>query len=379
MKKIIYLFSALMLFISCGKDELVKSISHSDSEVNKKYFVTKDEAVKLAKSFHFFEPSKPNLRSSEITVTDIQAYEKAGVVFYWFINYEDGFLILSADKRQEAVLGFNRFGSIKNQDLPLQLTSLLSGESYEIGQLRILEIDEITEHVEGTWDAIPKPPDTPIDNDPEGPCPQISSNTVGPLIGTKWNQGCGYNDLCPLIGSSCGCSNMRAVTGCVATAMAQVMYYHKWPTSYNWSSMLLTTGSNETARLMKDIGAAVNMSYGCSSSANTQNKAAPAFKNDFGYASSTQYLSYNWYTVKTELNAGRPVMLRGENSEGGHAWVCEGYKSWDYTCSANTVFYMNWGWGGQSNGYFTYSDFLPWGGNGPNPYNQGKGMVLVRK
>lgn len=90
--------------------------------------------------------------------------------------------------------------------------------------------------------------------------------TKGPLLQTTWGQGCGYNSLLQDCSTPYYC--YHAVTGCVATAMAQVMKYHTYPASYNWSGMPDTYGTTATATLMRDIGlpSAVNMNYGCSGS-----------------------------------------------------------------------------------------------------------------
>jgi hypothetical protein len=142
------------------------------------------------------------------------------------------------------------------------------------------------------------------------------ATSVAPLLGgIKWDQGSPYNDLCPTISTQ---SPIRTVTGCVATAMAQVMRYHKWPvsgkgsntytpygyakplsvdfskTTYDWGNMTETYNSSSTAAqklavatLMYHAGVAVNMNYDISSSANTLDMANALIKN-FSYDSSLQ-------------------------------------------------------------------------------------------
>lgn len=186
-----------------------------------------------------------------------------------------------------------------------------------------------------------------------------------------------------------GCSdtgNGRAWAGCVATAMAQVMKYHQFPSNYPWSSMPNTGGSSNTSLLMHEIGSSVNMNYGCDGSGAFSNNIPDAFTDDFGYQSAS-YSDFNFYTLKQDLNAGRPVILSASRDEvcvlvwcialKGHAWVADGYienEVWDYTCENGTSYvslYMNWGWGGSHDGWFSYSDWSP----GNSDYAHGKKMV----
>lgn len=144
-------------------------------------------------------------------------------------------------------------------------------------------------------------------------------------------------------------------------------------------------GTMETARLMRHIGDAVNMDWGCSSSgANTQNEVSSSFVDDFGYSSAV-YAGFNLETVKRQLDRNLPVILRGGRKSGwwifatytkGHAWVCDGYKRVDYDCSFSSVVYylhMNWGWTADSeiNGWFIHHNWNP----GPLTFNDGRGMV----
>lgn len=156
----------------------------------------------------------------------------------------------------------------------------------------------------------------------------------------------------------------------------------------------------ETARLMKNIGYAVNMDYGCDgSSAITEQKAPPAFTNNFGYASANYY-SYNYNTVESEIRSNHPVILTGGSNGGwwifgsyeeGHAWVCDGLQVGRYYECRETMtpfspnpiltkqitfttlyFNMNWGWGGNYNGYYAYNNFNP----GSYTFNYQPGMVV---
>lgn len=209
---------------------------------------------------------------------------------------------------------------------------------------------------------------------------------VQPLLGRiAWNQNSPYNDLCPQyeIGHT-------SPTGCVATAMAQVMYYHRWPaqgegyheyspailsgntlaadfanTLYRWDAMLPTydaTSSTESrdavAELMLHCGISVDMFYYSQSGA-LDVDVPPALTEYFRYDHSMtyrkreHYSTHDWLQViNDELLAGRPVLAYGRASSGGHAYVFDGMD-------ANGFIHVNWGWGGMSNGYFRTSDLTP--------------------
>ena len=206
---------------------------------------------------------------------------------------------------------------------------------------------------------------------------------VPPLLGRNiWGQDEPYNQLTPTK------KGVKAPTGCVATAMAQVMYYHKWPKKgtgkhtdsydrtltvnfsqsvYEWDKMLDSYGgmyseeeADAVAKLMYDCGVAVDMQYlhnGKSSGAYPDD-IAPALKKYFGYSTDVTYLTrdgakVDWDGILTdELDNGRPVIYGGsDKSDGGHQFVCDGYEEMD----GKILFHINWGWNGMYNGYFLSS------------------------
>ena len=204
-----------------------------------------------------------------------------------------------------------------------------------------------------------------------------------------WNQDSPFNDLCPDYGIGSRCP-----TGCVATAMAQVMFYHNWPergsgshtyspailhgntltadfgnTEYNWDAMIpnytqgLPGADNEESRaavaeLMLHCGIAVDMVYYTQSGA-TDYDVAPALVDYFNYDRSLAYRKREHYNttewlriINNDLLAGYPVLAYGKSSSGGHAYVFDGMDS-------NGFIHVNWGWGGMSNGYFNTSALTP--------------------
>src|SRR5574344_2414501 len=186
------------------------------------------------------------------------------------------------------------------------------------------------------------------------------------------------------------------VTGCMATAMAQVMYYYKYPitgigsnsfkyilklnnnpdtvsysvdfskTSYDWTNMIDDYASTSytqaqadaVATLMYHAGASVDMMYTPNGSSSSDLTAFFALQENFGYEDAMRYYSRDYmsdadwiYILKTESAAGRPVIYSG-NGTGGHEFIVNGYNSSDQ-------FYINWGWGGYCNGYYSISSLKP--------------------
>ncbi len=216
-----------------------------------------------------------------------------------------------------------------------------------------------------------------------------STTSVSPLLTTTWNQSPYYNDYCP--GGS--------VTGCVATAMAQIMKYWNYPatgtgsysysdppygtlsfnfdSTINWSvmpnSLSSSTPTNETdavAILMYQLGVSVAMEYSPSGSGayvlQTEDPGGPcaqySYVNYFGYNSSTlqglvqaNYTTGSWDSIiNVELDNSRPVEYVGFGADGGHTWVVDGYNS-------SGLYDMNWGWGGLDDGYYALNDLDPSG------------------
>lgn len=203
---------------------------------------------------------------------------------------------------------------------------------------------------------------------------KYGQSQAGPLIGTIWDQLNEYNALCPP-----GC-----YAGCVAIAMAQIMKYHEWPLKYDWGSMKDSVATSSSQKLIADIGIAVNMEYGKDGSSAGINDAVRGFSS-MGYKVVKKKHNVNDVITEVESNH-RPVYMRGHTTAlKGHAWVCEGVRSYGYgmsyfveyrtpnsttstysscgdrswydpytmSVSGSTYFYMNWGWNGASNGWFS--------------------------
>ena len=292
---------------------------------------------------------------------------------YVFNNATDGgYVIVSNDDRAVPILGFSTSGKIDPDAMPDNMRNWLQGYADEIAWLE--------------KNASQPPLSAPLKSRLR--IGSHSTTAIAPLISTTWNQGAPYNNLCPAYSGS-----NKSATGCVATAMAQVMNYHKWPQSmtdtipgyitstyklnlsalaptiFDWANMPngyadATTYAQKTAvaTLMKYCGWSVEMNYGPSSGSNTD-KVAIALKDYFDYnTTTTQYVTRSTYTyanwidlIYHELANSRPVVYGGQSSGGGHEFVCDGYK---YE-SETDFFHINWGWEGQSDDYFVLSALDP--------------------
>lgn len=296
---------------------------------------------------------------------------------FYIFNENDadgGFVIVSGDQRTEAILGYTESGNFDEQQMPENMRAWLEDYAKQIKAL-----DGISDEV-ALVSAGKAPSSKPI---------------VYPLIQTRWNQNAPYN------GQTFKINGEQTATGCVATAMAQIMSLWKYPLttlppiggytytktinnvegtytvpaisshSINWSAMKNSYKDVETddniAWLMRHCGQAVEMEYGISSSASTRD--CPAAFKMFGYDKWVRVVLRKAYSIDEwedliykEISEKRAVLLRGESNDGGHAFVCDGYDG-------NGYFHINWGWGGLSDGYFLLSLLDPnsqgiGGGNG---------------
>lgn len=271
-----------------------------------------------------------------------------------------GYVVVAADDAAVAVLGYSDSGTIDAADMPDGLAYWLEYYAAEIERARAAGISA---------EATSAPA-------------KASRKAISPMVATRWNQSSPYNNKCPLVGST------RTVTGCVATAMAQVMKYHNWPAkgtgsnsytwnsttlsmdfstvTFDWDNMLNTYGSTATdaqntavATLMSACGISVNMNYGTGSSGAVSQYCATALINYFNYDGSLRYLTRDYFgltewenEVYNSLADGCPVLYGGQSASGGHEFVCDGYSSDGY-------FHFNWGWGGMSDGYFKLTSLNP--------------------
>ncbi len=316
--------------------------------------------------------------------------ETTPLIYVFNIGNNDGVILVSGDDIATPILGYSTYGTYDNEELPYNFKKWIEGYKSQI----IYAIDndiEANSYVNGLWTSLLS---GEVDNQSD------NGKTVSPLCTTTWNQSPYYNDQCP--GGS--------VTGCVATAMAQVMKFWNHPaqgtgmhsynhdtygtlsanfggTTYQWAQMPNSiNGPNDAiATLMYHCGVSVDMGYSPDvSGAWVVEDDSPvcsesAFKNYFGYSSSLHgekrenFTASQWTNMlRADLDAGRPLVYAGFGSGGGHAFVCDGYND-------NDFFHFNWGWGGVYDGFFHIDALDPSGtgtGGGSGGYNSGHQAIF---
>ena len=285
--------------------------------------------------------------------------------FFIYNNGDTGFVIVSGDDRMKPILGYSDKGAFVTENIPANIVSFLASYVVEMNAL-----DEIA-NMPKIYTA---------------PSTRSFPTSVSPLLGEiMWNQSAPYYDQCPEDDGS------RSVTGCVATAMAQVLKYHSYPTTgqgsfsyttatngyscefdyanttFEWSEMLdqYVSGSytsaqaNAVATLMYACGVSVSMDYTSDESGAEPYSIPSALTTYFNYDSNIAYIERLYFTydewmdlIKTELSASRPILYDGVSTEGGHEFVFDGYDS-------NDMVHVNWGWAGMDNGYFVISELDP--------------------
>lgn len=297
--------------------------------------------------------------------------------YFYIFNRNDlkGFVIVSAEDKVSPILGYSADKIFVSLNMPENLKYWLETYKNQI-DLAISENLSQSQEITKLWkDLIEGKVNTSKLN---------KKGNVNPLIKTEWDQGQFYNELCPFDNQY----QAKTLTGCVATAMAQIMKYWNYPkigkgsdsyydtvggnqyanfgsTTYNWSNMpnQLSSTNNDIAVLMYHCGVSVHMDYGVNQKGGSEayvispgpNSAQNAYSSFFGYNSNTlegfyryKFTESDWINLlKNELDKSRPIQYVGYNFKvnAGHTWVCDGYNS-------NDFFHMNWGWGGLDNADF---------------------------
>ena len=317
--------------------------------------------------------------------------DSAGHVLYYIFNAVngDGFVIVSGDDVVTPILGYSPGHRFEETNIPPAFEKWMENDAEQIAAA-ILNQFEPGQEITARWNDLLS-----------GKYQPGSRNAVNPLLTTTWNQSPYYNALCP--GGS--------VTGCVATAMAQIMKYWNYPTTgsgfhsynhqvygtlsanfgsttYNWGAMPnnVTSSNTAVATLMFQCGVSVDMNYSPTESgawviaADNPVCAENSYKTYFGYNPATiqglrrsNYTDVAWKNLlKNDLNNNRPIQYAGFGTGGGHTFVCDGYD-------ANDFFHMNWGWAGQDNGFFDLDALNPGTvgtGGGAGGYNSGQEAVI---
>jgi hypothetical protein len=299
-----------------------------------------------------------------------QVHQKSGETVYYTFNKKNSFVIISAEKQFDPVLGYSTKRGLPSDksELPPAFKAWMDHLAKQIVEVRKKGVTTDKDSQEA-WEKIESRQK-----------PSRESKGVSPLLNTTWNQGCGYNGMCPA-DSDGPCGHVYA--GCVATSQAQTMKYHAHPTNgsgqecythsdygelcadfssatYDWASMPNSSGNAEVEELMYHCGVSVHMNYGPDGSGSYMSNVEDALVEYFEYTDNlklTSKYSYDladWEALmRKECDNGRVLPYAGYGS-GGHAFVLDGYDD-----SGN--FHFNWGWGGTADGYYSMGNLNPSG------------------
>jgi hypothetical protein len=294
-----------------------------------------------------------------------------------------GFVLISAEDNVFPVLAYSFSQAFLKDSIPVHISDWLALYRSQILYHRSSQ-SPAGEEINSAWATL---------MDENTQAQESLSRDVQALLTSTWNQGNFYNGYCPEDPAGPG---GRVYAGCVATAMAQVMYYYRHPetgvgsssynyppygtlsanygnTTYCWNEMLSSiSGPNDAiAELQYHCGIAVEMMYSPSGSGAYSSDAAAALRNYFRYSSNTQLVYKDNYSdqawkqlLKDQLDLGQPMYYHGYGS-GGHAFNVDGYQGDDY-------FHFNWGWGGSFNGYYFLTNLNP----GGSSFTNGQGAII---
>ena len=338
MKRLIQFQFMLVLLLVCGQATIqAKRISQWQAQQQAYSFWGKQM------------PMKAKAKSRVVSTASLSTLGNDS--YYVFNNDAGGFVIIAGDDAVAPVLGYTSTGAFDANNLPEGLKDLLKSYEQQIAALgKNYKANTTSTRAEFTGEKL--------------------------LNTAKWNQGAPFNKYTP----------NNYVTGCVATAGAIVMKHHGYPAkgvgshSYTWNGQNLTasfehdydwanmpgryTGDNDAAfdgvaRLMSDLGIAVNMQYANGGSASALEDLVTALKKYFGYSKYARHLKIEdlgaeaWNgRLRAEIDANRPVLYAASDANvGGHSFVIDGYK--------DESFSVNWGWGGYCNGFYRVGALNP--------------------
>ena len=327
--------------------------------------IDRQQASQLARDF--MSKNFRISRTRQAQTVPLDTVETGQSLVYAFNVEGGGFVVVAGDDCAPAILGYSESSEIDPSDMPEAMKELFAQYQAEMQMM-----------IKGGMRA--------------ASIPNLGSK-ISPLMECKWGQGAPYNYMCPKyykIDREKRVKRMtNSLTGCYATAMAQIMYYHKHPAEitelpgkyYNlkkkaevdginvsktleWDKMLPTYGKrndpqgtqeqqNAVAKLMRLVGQAICMAYTPTASGAYDASVFTGFVKYFNYDASTikhiqrdRYSYSEWIkTIYEELANKRPVFYMGGSNTSGHGYVVDGYSHEDF-------FYINWGWNGNSDDAF---------------------------
>lgn len=325
---------------------------------------------------------------------------KVGAKSIYAFNLEGGgYVIASGDSRALPVLGYSDKGNIDWEQLPDNMRAWL--KSYDEA---IASLGDSQDFADG--------------NSKQGLKTRAPKAAIDPLIKTRWDQDAPYWNKTPLYdGANPNWQGQHSPTGCVATAMAQIMNYYQWPkaackpipeyeystayenkekivhidalpaTTFDWDNMLeqyvvdkkvvgTDAQQDAVATLMRYCGQSCYMYYTPDFSDSDHQQVVEALIKYFGYKNTARFLKRIQYSIDdwedlvySELATGHPVQYGGLSDVSGHSFICDGYDG-------KGLFHINWGWGSKDDGFFSLSVLNPYNNSSTGSGSSGIGYSI---
>lgn len=356
--------------------------------------INREQALRRAQQFLSQEGRMQSLTLAETQMSKARSQGKQTPDYYYVFNAGDnqGFVIVSGDDSTPAILGYSTEGRFDLSSMPPAMKALLNSYAAQISLIQ-----------QGKAIA--------------SPARVVSHLAVTPFMTVQWDQGDPYDGMTPLGYYTNVEEGVHCATGCVATAMAQVLYFQHFVnktqstipgytnelywispsgdkyadlkdipsgTPLSWNLMVDDYLAQETSQEAKDAvanlmlycGTAVKMKYDIPASGGSSAALAnvpEALKKYFGYSKGTRFVKRYRFSedewdrmLYHEVASNRPVIYGGQTEDGaGHAFILHGYDG-------HGMYAINWGWGGRENGFFLLDDLTPeWQGVGGSSSGQG--------
>lgn len=303
--------------------------------------------------------------------------QRQGYPLYYIINHENGYAVISGNKNMPPILAYSDEGQFDSEHL---IPPFMMWINHYANQIEAAYKENlVNETRQEQWEALLTKASK-----------SRNVNEIKPFLNAQWGQGEKYNFYCP---HDLNGTNGRAVTGCVATAMAQIVHYFRFPESgtgsytyqhdtygtisadfenahYNYDGMRNVPEkiNADISLLVHHLGVAVDMVYGANSSGMFNHKAAYALRTHFKYSPETEYLyrdstTLDWDSViVSHLERKIPMYYAGWSvpHTDGHGFVCDGYQ---VDTNSNYYYHFDFGWDGYYNGYFYTENLRPGGNN----------------
>lgn len=336
--------------------------------------VTQDEALKVARNWTTVVVSEQGSwgDSPIAEVVSVQEFERNGRVLGYFCRVRPrGYVIVSLYRPLEPVKAFSETSDLDPSSeqgmadlIKDGMERVLRAVEKQVGNIekaRMQDIEKILEiDYRRSWERLEAGTvaSSAVSDSDVGASDYVKGEV---LLTSEWSQGVPYNEQCPYMSCEPDQSNGRALVGCLATAMSQVMRYWCWPPygvgsdyadPYDWRNMPddVYEGSPQeeidaVAELCHEVGLAVSMDYGCDLSGAYMSDAEPAFEDNFRYSTDCvfrwrdDYTATDWWEqIRDQVNANRPLVYRVTD----HAIVCDGWDIWEAT--GDRIYHMNYGW-----------------------------------